>query len=434
MSKDLKPSKKLGQTSNKGRIVAWLVLFFVLAGGGYAAYHYTSSKPIEVPTVSVRKGEFTVTVRARGEIRSTRSVILSAPQVPNPRIVKLAESGKPIKAGETVVEFDTAQYENYYLNFVTSTRTVESEIVQTKASHKITDEADAMNMMTGQYDVQRAELEASKAEILSEIEGAKNRINVGLSNGSLEQTKATLKSHDVTQQADLERLDSRKNKTLRDMDRVKGYLTKMTIRAPSDGILNVMPNFRAQGNWGQTPPAFKEGDNAWTGAAIAEIPDLSEMRLELKLEEVDRGKITLGQTVKVRIDAIQDQEFDAVLDWISPIASLNFRGFGGSNEKTFPARATLKRVDPRLRPGMSATGIVLIESQPNVLLIPNKASFLQAGKPHVWVQRGVNGWESRAIEVGKRNENDIIVIKGVKDGERIAMENPAELAKRSKKL
>lgn len=433
MSKDLKPGKKLGQTGGKGRIVVWIVLLLVLSGGGYAAYRYTAAKPVEVPTVGVRKGEFTITVKARGEIRSTNSTILTAPQVPSPRITKLAESGRPIKAGEVVVEFDTAQYENLYLNFVTNTRTVESEIVQTKASHKIVDEQDAMSMMTSEYDVQRAELEASKAEILSEIEGAKNRIEVGISKGALGQVKASVKSHDVSQQADLERLDTRKSKTLRDMDRVKGYLTKMTIRAPQDGIVNILPNFRAQGNWGQTPPPFKEGDNAWTGAAIAEIPDLSEMRLELKLEEVDRGKIQLGQTLKVKIDAIQDKEFDAVLDWVSPIASLNFRGFGGSNEKTFPARATLKSVDPRLRPGMSATGIVLIESQPGSLLIPNKASFLQGGKPHVWVQKG-QSFEARAVEVGKRNDSDIIVTKGLKEGDRIALENPAEVAKRAKKL
>ena len=80
------------------------------------------------------------------------------------------------------------------------------------------------------------------------------------------------------------------------MDRVKGYLSKMVIRAPIDGIVNVLPNFRAQGSFGSTPPPFKEGDRAWTGAAIAEIPDLPEMRIELKLEEVDRGKLQLGQT------------------------------------------------------------------------------------------------------------------------------------------
>ncbi|WP_321472809.1 efflux RND transporter periplasmic adaptor subunit [uncultured Paludibaculum sp.] len=434
MSKDLKPGKKLGQTgSGKGRIVLWVVILLALAGGSFAAYRYSTAKPVEVPTVSVRQGEFTITITSRGEIRSTRSVTLAAPQVPNPTITTLAESGKPVKAGEIVVEFDTAQYENYYLNFVTNARTVDSEIVQTKASHKITDEEDAMSLMTSEYDVQRAGLEASKAEILSEIEGAKNRINVGLSEGVLGQVKTSVKAHDVSQQADLERLDTRKSKTLRDMGRVKDYLGKMTIRAPQDGILNILPNFRAQGNWGQTPPAFKEGDRAWTGAAIAEIPDLSEMRIEMKVEEVDRGKIQLGQKVRVKIDAIQDKEFEATLDWISPIASLNFRGFGSANEKTFPARATLKSVDPRLRPGMSASGIVLIESRPDSLLIPNKASFLQGGKPHVWIQRGA-GFQSREIEVGKRNDNDIIVLKGLKTGDRVALEDPAEVAKRSKKL
>ena len=98
-SKDLKPNRKLGQTSNKGRVVMWVVLLLALAGGSFAAYRYSAAKPIEVATVGVRKGEFTITVRARGEIRSTRSITLSAPQVPSPRIVKLAESGRPIKAG-----------------------------------------------------------------------------------------------------------------------------------------------------------------------------------------------------------------------------------------------------------------------------------------------------------------------------------------------
>jgi multidrug efflux pump subunit AcrA (membrane-fusion protein) len=433
MSKDLKGGRRLGQSNGRARVIGWVVLLLALAGGGYAAYRYSANKPVEVATVGVRRGEFTITVKARGELKSINSTILTAPQVPDPKIVKLAESGKMIRKGEVVVEFDAAQLENYYLDRSTSVRTVDSEIVQTKASHKIVDEQDAMSLMTSEYDVQRSELEASKAEILSEIEGAKNRINVGISEGSLGQVKTSIKAHKVTQEADLERLEMRKNKTVRDMERIKGYLTRMIIRAPIDGVVNIMPNFRAQGSWGSTPPPFKEGDRAWTGAAIAEIPDLSSMRIDLKLEEVDRGKIVLGQSVKVKVDAIQDLEFDAELDWLSPIAQLQFRGFGSSNEKTFPARATLKKVDPRLRPGMSATGTVLIESQANSLLIPSKASFLQNGKPHVWVQRG-QGFIAREIVVGKRNDTDIVVLKGLGDGERIALENPAEAAKRARKL
>lgn len=432
MSKDVK-QQRLGQVNGKGKVIGWIVGLLAVGGAGYAAYHYNTNKPIEVPVASVRRGEFVVSVRSRGEVKSVRSTLLSAPQVPNPRIVRLAESGKPIRRGEVVVEFDAAQLEQYYLDRQTQVRTVDSEIVQQQATHRITNEQDAMSLMTSQYDVQRSELEASKAEILSEIEGAKTRIDVGISQGALQQVKTTIKAHGVSQDADIDRLRMRKDKTVRDMERIKGYLSKMTIRAPVDGIVNIMPNFRAQGSWGSTPPAFKEGDNAWTGAAIAEIPDLSEMRIELKLEEVDRGKVKLGQEIRVRVDAIPDREFKATLDWISPIASLQFRGFGSASEKTFPARATLTQTDERLRPGMSASAEVLIETAANSLLIPSKASFMDQGKPAVWVQRG-QGFQVRHIEVGQRNDNDIVVMAGLEEGDRIALENPADVAKRAKKF
>ena len=432
MSKDLK-STRLGQTgSKKKRVIIWAVFFLACAGGGYAAWRATGTTTVEVAVSRVRRGEFVIAVRTRGEIRSTRSVILSAPQVPDPRIVRLAESGKPIKKGDVVVEFDAAQQEQFYLDRNTSVRTVDSEIVQTKASHKMTDESDGMNLMTSEYNLERAKLEASKAEILSEIDGAKNRIDVGIYDGELTQVKTVIKSHKVTQGADLERLQQKKDKTVRDVDRAKGYLQKMVIRAPIDGIVNLLPNFRSGGSWGSSPPPFKEGDRAWTGAAIAEIPDLSEMRIDLKLEEVDRGKLKLGQKLRIRVDAIPDKEFQAELDWISPIAALEWRGMG-TTEKSFPARATLKAVDARLRPGMSATAEIIIESQPNVLLIPVRASFVHLGRPAVYIQKGQE-FAMRDIEVGKRNESDIIVTKGLKEGETVATENPQEAAKRAKKL
>ncbi len=434
MSKDLKPKIRLGQTAGgrRRRIIVWGVLLAACGGGGIAAYRYAGKTTVEVPVTRARRAEFVISVRTRGEVRSTRSVVLTAPQVPDPRIVKLAESGKPVKKGEVVVEFDGAQQEQYYLERTTTVRTVDSEIVQLKASHRITDEMDGMNLMTAEYNLERSKLEASKAEILSEIEGAKNRIDVGISEGELGQVKTTIKAHDVTQQADLDRVQQRKDKAVRDMDRAKGYLEKMLIRSPNDGIVNILPNFRSQGSWGSSPPPFKEGDRAWTGAAIAEIPDLSEMRIDLKLEEVDRGKLQLGQQVRVRVDAVPDKEFVALLDWISPIAALQYKGMGLS-EKSFPARATLRNLDPRLRPGMSASSEVIIESVPNALLIPVRASFVQNGKPAVYVQRGQE-FAVRPIEVSRRNDTDMVVTKGLRDGETVALENPAEAAKRAKKL
>jgi HlyD family secretion protein len=434
MSKDLKPKQKLGQSpgwSTRKKLIVWPSVALIAGGLGYWQYGAALETKVEVPVARVRKGEFIISVKTRGEVRAVRSVMITAPQVPEPRIVKLAESGRPIHKGEIVVEFDAAQQEQNYLERNTNVRTVDSETVQMKASHRITNEMDGMNQMTSEYNVERAKLEASKAEVISEIEGAKNRIDVGISEGELGQVKTTIESHQVAQSADLERLAQRKDKYLRDMDRTKGYLKNMVLRAPIDGVVSVLPNFRTQGSFGSAPPPFKEGDKAWTGAAIAEIPDLTQMRIELKLDEVDRGKLALGMRGKVRVDAIPEKELPVELDWISPIATVNWRG--AMQEKQFPARATLQQLDPRLRPGMSAGAELVLESYPNSVLIPIRASMTSNGKPAVYVQKGAS-FVLRQIEVGKRNDTDLMVLKGLAPGETVALEDPIEAAKKAKKM
>ena len=90
-------------------------------------------------------------------------------------------------------------------------------------------------------------------------------------------------------------------------------------------------------------------------------------------------------------------------------------------------------LDPRLRPGMSATAEIVIEQKPGQILIPVRASILHNGKPAVWVQTGET-FAIREVEVGKRNETDIIVTKGLREGEVVALENPVDAAKKAKKI
>src|SRR3954452_15828000 len=431
-SKDLKPKVRLGK-SHPGRFkaIVWTVVLLIFAGGGYAAYRYTGTTEVEVPVARVRRADFVVSVRVRGDIKSSRSTILKAPQVPGLRITRLAPNGRPVAKGDVVAEFDGVGQEQMVIARSTNVQAVEGDIVQLKATQKMNDEQDAMSKMSAEYALERAKLDASKAQVLSAIDGEKYRIGVGVSEGSLQQVKAQINAHVVGNEADLGRIGQRKDKAQRDLATAQKYLSLMQLRAPTDGVVNVLPNFRAQGTFGQSQPPFKEGDNAWTGAEIVEIPDLSQLYIDVRLEEVDRGRIQLGQAVKLRVDAIPDREFTAELDYVSPIAALVFKG-GSTPEKTFPARATLKALDPRLRPGMSASAEIVIERQPNQLLIPTRASFDKDGKPAVWVQIGKN-FVARPIQIGKRNDDDLVVTGGLKENEIVTLENPAEAAKKAKK-
>src|SRR5688572_28341666 len=161
MSKDVKPKQRLGQTaaSRRKRAISWAVFLMLAGGGAYAAYRYgADTTTVEVPVAKVRRSDCVIAVKTRGEIRSVNSVILTAAQVPDPRIVRIAESGRPIKKGDVVVEFDAAAQEQQLLERNTTVRTVDSEILQTRASHRIVDEQDGMNLMTSDYNLQRAKL------------------------------------------------------------------------------------------------------------------------------------------------------------------------------------------------------------------------------------------------------------------------------------
>lgn len=414
------------------RVVGVGIAVVILGIGGAITYQMTRGETVEVPVARVRRGEFVVSVVARGELKSSNPVLLTAPQVPDLQIVRLAKDGQRVRKGDVVVEFDDASLQQQLLEQTTTVRTIESQIVQLLASHKIIDEQDEMNLMTAQYNLERARLDASKAEVISAIEGAKYRIDVGVFEGELEQVQTIVKSHDVAQQADLERLQRQREKALRDLERIKRYLSQMVIRAPIDGYVHLLPNFRASGSFGSKPPAFKEGDTAWTGAAIAEIPDLSQMHVEMNLDEVDRGRLQVGMPVRVRVDAVADREFPAQLEWISPIATVEYQG-GSSGQKTFQARAKLTQLDDRLRPGMSVTAEVVLRRLSNVLIIPARASFLHEGTPAVYVQQG-DQFRLRLIKVGERNDQELVVLSGLSEGEVVALENPFEVAKRARKL
>jgi len=277
-SKDLKPKTRLGRSHpQRVRLIAWTAAVLLCGGGLWAAWHYAGATEVEIAVARVRRADFVISVRSRGEIKSARSIILKAPQVPGLRIVHLAENGRTIKKGEVVIGFDPVVEEEAVLDRTTALQSADQNIVQAKANQQMEDDSDAMNKMSSEYALESSKLDASKAEVLSAIDGEKNRIQVGVSEGAFQIVKAGINAHQVAHEADLSRLGQAKDKATRDLDQAKGYLGMMEIRAPLDGIVNVLPNFRSTGAFGQSTPPFKEGDSVWTGAEIVEMPDLSKL-------------------------------------------------------------------------------------------------------------------------------------------------------------
>ncbi len=89
-----------------------------------------------------------------------------------------------------------------------------------------------------------------------------------------------------------------------------------------------------------------------------------------------------------------------------------------------PRGGSSKRAESTLRPGMSAGGDIVIERLKDIVLIPVRATFDRGGKVIVYVKKG-RDFEPREIVIGRKNEAQVEVKKGLQPGEVVALEEPA---------
>src|SRR5262252_5157557 len=156
-SRDRRPDQRLGKSNpRRMKIITWTLALGLCGGGLFAAYRYTGTTEVEVPVARVRRGDFVVSVRTRGDIKSAKSTILKAPQVPGLRITRLAPNGRPVAKGDVVVEFDAVSQEQVVISRTTNVQAVDGNIVQMKATQRMNDGQDILTKMTSEYALERA--------------------------------------------------------------------------------------------------------------------------------------------------------------------------------------------------------------------------------------------------------------------------------------
>jgi HlyD family secretion protein len=409
---------------SRRRVLLMCVAGALLAGGSIVALRLVRGAPT-VPTAFVTRGEFTDYVKIRGEVKALKSVTLTAPVVraegADPQILKLAKTGAMVKKGEVVVEFDAAKLRQTLQEKRSALKQADAEIEQARAQGRLTEEQDLTDVTKARYDVERARLEASKQEILSKIEGEKNKLALADAEQHLKEVEQKLASDRAKTEAQVRGEQEKREKALFDVQLTEENIARLTLRAPVDGTVTILKNYRAGGWFEGGAPPFKEGDRAWPGAGIVELPDLSTLRVHGRVEEADRGRLKLDQDAMVRIDAVPDKEFSARVVEISPLAKIDFSSW--PFPRNFDVAVQLEQADSRVRPGMSATARVAVERLPDCVLVPPEAAFQKLGRTVAYALRG-SRFEEREIQVSRRGEGQVVVARGLKPGERVALKDP----------
>jgi HlyD family secretion protein len=396
-----------------------VVAVILLAGSGVllGAVRLGRRAPT-VPTIEVKRGEFLDSLQFRGEVKALKSVTISAPaEAGDLQIIKISPEGTVVKTGDVVVEFDKTKTEQDLAQFKSALKSAEAEIGQAKAQARLAEEENKTAVLKARYDVEGAKLEASKQEIVSKIEGEEAKLKLADSEQKLREAETKQKSDEALNKTTIESKEQASKKAQYDVMRAERALTQMSQRAPSAGTISLLQHWGGSGM-----VTYRPGDRAWPGAAIADLPDATTLRITARVDETERGRLALQQPVTVQLNAIPDRQFTGHIEQIGAIASLDFNS-GWPITRNFILEVGIDQTDPRFKPGITGEVTVVVDKVANAIILPAQALFQKSGQNVAYVWHG-GEFEERVVEVGRRSGDKIVVAKGVSVGDKVALRDP----------
>lgn len=165
-------------------------------------------------------------------------------------------------------------------------------------------------------------------------------------------------------------------------------------------------------------------DNSNSSTVMAIVADMSVIKFDIAVDELDISKIEVGQEVSVTADALDGKVFDAYIDYISVVGTTQ------NGVTTYPVTVIINNPEG-LIPGMNVEAKIVVESSKDTLMIP--ATALNRGNT-VWVSEkspsAKNGKKSEnadlhkgyvevTVEVGISSDSFVEILSGLSEGDEI---------------
>ncbi|MHB9030296.1 MAG: efflux RND transporter periplasmic adaptor subunit [Candidatus Latescibacterota bacterium] len=369
----------------------------------------------KVATYKVTRGEFVIDIRQPGELDATRSetVALSSRRWNNVRIIKLVPDGTMVKEKDFLIQFDTTDAEKQVIDRG-------NELEQAKAEHASTMASIESNMkqLENSYQSQLYTFESDKltyelAKFEADLRRREMELTFKKSELSLEQAKQKIESQKVIDKASTARSELRVRQAQERLKEAQEGLAELTVRAPKAGMVVLLEIYGQNGR-----AKVKEGDSPYPRQPIISIPDLSQMKVRTKVNEVDISRVHRNQPVVISLDALPGPLFSGKVSTIAALA----RREGDSEVKVFDVEVLIDEAHKELKPGMTAQTKIVTGKIDSVIYVPLEAVFDKGDTTVVYVKN--HGFERRPVKLGSKNSDYVIIEQGLKEKEEVALRDP----------
>ncbi|MEW6367122.1 MAG: efflux RND transporter periplasmic adaptor subunit [Acidobacteriota bacterium] len=278
-------------------------------------------------TEEVTRGDLTVTVSATGNLQPTNQVDVGS-EVSGLIESVLVDDNDRVKTGQVLARLDISKLRDAVVNMRAALSSAEAHVLQAVAS------------------LQEAQANLTRLRRLAELTGGMVPSKSDLE--TAETTAARAAAEEASARAAVEQARA-------SLSSAETNMAKASIRSPVDGIV-----LARQIEPGQTVAASFQAPVLFT---LAE--DLSQMELQVDVDEADVGQVREGQSATFTVDAYPNRTYPA---------SITRVGYGSQTKDgvvSYKAVLTVNNDDLSLRPGMTATAEITTVRRSGVLLVPN---------------------------------------------------------------
>jgi multidrug efflux pump subunit AcrA (membrane-fusion protein) len=336
----------------------------------------------------------------------------------NVKIDKLVDEGTIVKKGDYIATLDKSELTTKIMNADTELQKNESQYSQTQLDSALTLREARDQLLNLKYAVTEKEivLEQSKFEPPATIKQAE--IDLEKAERAYVQARENYKIKLEQSKAKMQEVTANLNRAQRELDIMNDLLQNFTITAPEEGMVVYVRE------WDDTRRSTGSQLPGWD-PTVATLPDLSTMISKTYVNEVDIRKIKENQKVFIGLDAFPEKKLSGKVVNVSNVGEQK----PNSDAKVYQVNIQINEVDTTLRPSMTTSNSIISEVVEDVVYIPLECLFNQGYTlTYVYKSEGLN-LVKQEIEIGKSISNDVVVYRGVAEGDKIYLSLPKNYEK-----
>ncbi|MBK5295185.1 MAG: efflux RND transporter periplasmic adaptor subunit [Acidobacteriia bacterium] len=203
------------------------------------------------------------------------------------------------------------------------------------------------------------------------------------------------------------------------LTRDKQQIIAAKIYAPKDGL--VVYGGNSDGRRFSNESMIEEGATVRSRQELIKLPDVSRMKLQVKIHESHINQVQLGQAAFIVLDSMPDLRFSGRIMKVAPLPDGSSR-FGNPDLKVYATEILVTDELPDVKPGVSARAEIIITNLPQVLTVPIQCVISYKGRQVVYLAGAPQ--EPVQVNVGQYNTKFIEITSGLKEGDRVLLTPP----------